>query len=63
MARAGMEQAEVVQSNIVSLIANKEVKLKEYVPQFLEGSLKLSLGKVRGRSFQLHEFYANKWDL
>lgn len=44
MARAGLLQAEVVRSNILSLIAGG--KLKEYRPIALEGSLKLSLGKV-----------------
>lgn len=48
MARAGMQQAEIVSSNILSLINNKssdKTKLKEYVPNYAEGSLKLSLGK------------------
>lgn len=44
MARAGLLQAEVVRSNILSLIAGG--RLKEYRPVALEGSLKLSLGKV-----------------
>jgi NADH dehydrogenase FAD-containing subunit len=46
MARAGMQQAEIVQENIVSLIKDRKASLKSYVPTYLEGSLKLSLGKV-----------------
>jgi len=58
MARAGLLQAEIVCSNILSLIRAKsksefeskfvqELKLKEYVPLPLEGSLKLSLGREK----------------
>lgn len=44
MARAGMMQAEVVESNILSMIKGKEA-LKQYIPHCVEGALKLSLGK------------------
>lgn len=46
MARAGMQQAEIVQANIVTLLKDRHAKLENYVPTYLEGSLKLSLGKV-----------------
>ncbi|EXJ87843.1 hypothetical protein A1O1_04770 [Capronia coronata CBS 617.96] len=46
MARAGISQAEVVCKNIVSMIKRRE-RLKEYVPDPLEGALKLSLGIKR----------------
>jgi hypothetical protein len=39
-----MMQAEVVQGNILSLI--RERALQEYIPQRVEGALKLSLGLV-----------------
>lgn len=45
MARAGLFQAEIVRSNIISLIENKG-PLLSYVPDAIEGALKLSLGKV-----------------
>ncbi|TVY16148.1 Fe-regulated protein 8, partial [Lachnellula arida] len=44
MARAGMVQADIVQGNILALI--KGSTLKTYKPMSIEGSLKLSLGKV-----------------
>lgn len=44
MARAGMQQAEIVQRNILSLI-NGKTELEEYTPSYFEGALKLSLGK------------------
>ena len=47
MARAGMVQAEVVQRNIQRLIHGASDSLEVYTPNFLEGALKLSLGKVR----------------
>lgn len=45
MARAGGFQAEIVRQNILALIQGK--KSVEYKPLALEGSIKLSLGKVR----------------
>ncbi|KAE8453685.1 hypothetical protein EG329_009196 [Mollisiaceae sp. DMI_Dod_QoI] len=45
MARAGMMQAEIVVSNILSLIKGREAS-KQYKPHFVEGALKLSLGKA-----------------
>lgn len=45
MARAGMVQADIVTTNILSLIKQKR-KLALYQPIALEGALKLSLGKV-----------------
>ena len=44
MARAGMMQADVVSDNIVASI--KGVHLQDYVPNAIEGFLKLSLGLV-----------------
>lgn len=47
MARAGLVQADIVQGNILALINGR--KLKTYKPMSIEGSLKLSLGKVSSR--------------
>lgn len=44
MARAGMMQAEIVESNILSMIKGKEA-LRQYIPHCVEGALKLSLGR------------------
>lgn len=44
MARAGMMQADIVVSNILSLIKGKEAS-NDYKPHFMEGALKLSLGR------------------
>jgi len=54
MARAGMFQAEVVQENIVALI-NGQKASKVYAPMDVEGSIKLTLGKVRTSSFLASE--------
>lgn len=45
MARAGMAQAEIVRSNIVSMIKGNQ-RLRTYTPDPIEGVLKLTLGKV-----------------
>jgi NADH dehydrogenase FAD-containing subunit len=45
VAQARMKQAEVVQSNIMAIIKGKG--LGSYVPEPLDGAIKLSLGKVR----------------
>lgn len=50
MARAGMQQAEITQANILALI-NGAKRLKDYVPSYAEGALKLSLGKVSNLFF------------
>jgi len=48
MARAGFAQADIVAKNIVALIEGKDA-CAVYVPQFdIEGSIKLTLGKVGG---------------
>ncbi|TVY44383.1 Fe-regulated protein [Lachnellula occidentalis] len=47
MARAGMVQADIVQRNILALINGR--RLKAYKPMSIEGSLKLSPGKVSSR--------------
>lgn len=44
MARAGMMQAEIVSANIVAMIHGR--KLNQYMPNAIEGLLKLSLGLV-----------------
>ena len=56
MARAGMVQAEVVQRNIIALIRGSHA-LETYTPNFVEGVLKLSVGKVghRFRSLDMRE--------
>ncbi|KAF7957389.1 hypothetical protein EAE96_002974 [Botrytis aclada] len=55
MAFAGMAQAEVACSNILSLIRGNKNTLQHYIPTFLEGKTKLSLGKDRGVSFMENE--------
>jgi NADH dehydrogenase FAD-containing subunit len=46
-ARAARAQAEIVTSNILSLIRGQKDKLSEYHPAMYEGAIKLTLGKVR----------------
>lgn len=51
MARAGWAQADIAARNIVALIKGKDSPAV-YVPQpDIEGSIKLTLGKVRGTMF------------
>jgi hypothetical protein len=48
MARAGFVQADIAQRNIVALIRGRKVDAV-YIPQVdIEGSIKLTLGKVCG---------------
>ena len=46
MARAGMYQAEVVEGNILKMIKGSQKALGIYEPNFIEGVLKLTVGKV-----------------
>ncbi|TGO50451.1 hypothetical protein BCON_0183g00140 [Botryotinia convoluta] len=55
MAFAGMAQAEVACSNILSLIRGNQNTLQHYIPNFIEGKTKLSLGKDRGVFFMENE--------
>ncbi|TGO81440.1 hypothetical protein BPOR_1153g00030 [Botrytis porri] len=55
MAFAGMAQAEVACSNILSLIRGYRNTLQPYIPTFIEGKTKLSLGKDRGVFFMENE--------
>ncbi|KAM0307281.1 hypothetical protein ACHAO8_010444 [Botrytis cinerea] len=51
MAFAGMAQAEVACSNILSLIRENKKTLQHYIPTFIEAKTMLSLGKDRGVFF------------
>ncbi|THV49497.1 hypothetical protein BGAL_0192g00140 [Botrytis galanthina] len=55
MAFAGMAQAEVACSNILTLIRGNQNTLQHYIPNFIEGKTKLSLGKDRGVFFMENE--------
>ncbi|TGO12601.1 hypothetical protein BTUL_0085g00110 [Botrytis tulipae] len=55
MAFAGMAQAEVACSNILTLIRGKQNTLQRYIPNFIEGKTKLTLGKDRGVFFMENE--------
>ncbi|KAF5875642.1 putative amid-like nadh protein [Botrytis fragariae] len=55
MAFAGMAQADVACSNILTLIRGHQNTLQPYVPSFIEGKIKLSLGKDRGVFFMENE--------
>ncbi|RDB15801.1 Apoptosis-inducing factor 2 [Hypsizygus marmoreus] len=60
MARAGMAQAEVARRNIVRLIKGVEGRrLERYKPNWVEGALKLSLGKDRNILY----LQDGKWEL
>ncbi|KAF7907833.1 hypothetical protein EAE99_011903 [Botrytis elliptica] len=55
MAFAGIAQADVACSNILKLIRENHSTLQPYVPNFIEGKIKLSLGKDRGVFFMENE--------